>query len=111
MHHCATACTAANRCVACSPPPCPPSAPTPACFLAQQNAALLTCLLPEQGISASLIGILPYAAIRLGVYDGLKWSHRKYKQDDHIPALNTALYGAVAGLISATATFPVEVVR
>lgn len=64
-----------------------------------------------QGISASLIGILPYAAIRLGVYDGLKWTHKKVAKDEHVPALNTALYGAFAGLVSATATFPVEVVR
>ena len=65
----------------------------------------------EQGIQASLIGILPYAAIRLGVYDGLKWSHRKHTKQEHIPPVPTMLYGAVAGLISASATFPVEVVR
>ncbi|KAA6425606.1 MAG: hypothetical protein FRX49_04503 [Trebouxia sp. A1-2] len=64
-----------------------------------------------QGIQASLIGILPYAAIRLGVYDGLKWSHRKYSKQEQIPPLPTMVYGAVAGLISASATFPVEVVR
>jgi len=58
-----------------------------------------------------LIGILPYAAIRLGVYDGLKWSHRKYSKQEQIPPLPTMVYGAVAGLISASATFPVEVVR
>ncbi|KAL0033044.1 hypothetical protein WJX77_012276 [Trebouxia sp. C0004] len=64
-----------------------------------------------QGIQASLIGILPYAAIRLGVYDGLKWSHRKYSKQEQIPPLPTMVYGAIAGLISASATFPVEVVR
>jgi len=58
-----------------------------------------------------LIGILPYAAIRLGVYDGLKWSHRKHSKQEQIPPLPTMVYGAVAGLISASATFPVEVVR
>ena len=68
-------------------------------------------LCSRQGIQASLIGILPYAAIRLGVYDGLKWGHRKYTKREHIPPVPTMLYGAVAGLISASATFPVEVVR
>ena len=58
-----------------------------------------------------MIGILPYAAIRLGVYDGLKWSHRKVTKKEKIPPIPTALYGAFAGLVSASATFPVEVVR
>ena len=64
-----------------------------------------------QGIQASLIGILPYAGIRLAVYDGLKWSHRNYTKKEHIPPVPTMLYGAFAGLVSASATFPVEVVR
>ena len=64
-----------------------------------------------QGVQASLIGVLPYAAIRLGVYDGLKWSHRKATKQEHIKPLPTMLYGAFAGLLSASATFPVEVVR
>ena len=64
-----------------------------------------------QGVQASLIGVLPYAAIRLGVYDGLKWSHRRFTKQEHIKPLPTMLYGAFAGLLSASATFPVEVVR
>lgn len=64
-----------------------------------------------QGVQASLIGVLPYAAIRLGVYDGLKWSHRRATGQEHIKPLPTMLYGAFAGLLSASATFPVEVVR
>ena len=70
---------------------------------------ILQCVL--QGVQASLIGVLPYAAIRLGVYDGLKWSHRKVTKREHIQPLPTMLYGAFAGLLSASATFPVEVVR
>lgn len=64
-----------------------------------------------QGVQASLIGVLPYAAIRLGVYDGLKWNHRRATKQEHIKPLPTMLYGAFAGLLSASATFPVEVVR
>ncbi|KAL3135657.1 hypothetical protein ABBQ38_006136 [Trebouxia sp. C0009 RCD-2024] len=64
-----------------------------------------------QGVQASLIGVLPYAAIRLGVYDGLKWSHRRFTKQQQIKPLPSMLYGAFAGLLSASATFPVEVVR
>ena len=30
-----------------------------------------------QGLDASVIGVIPYAAVRLGMYDGLKWAHCK----------------------------------
>lgn len=30
-----------------------------------------------QGLDASLIGVIPYAAVRLGMYDGLKKLHEK----------------------------------
>ena len=64
-----------------------------------------------QGLQASLIGVLPYAGIRLAVYDGLKWGHRKYTKKEKIAPVPTMVYGAFAGLLSASATFPVEVVR
>ena len=31
----------------------------------------------SQGLDASLIGVIPYAAVRLGMYDGLKKLHEK----------------------------------
>ncbi len=36
-----------------------------------------TLLLSRQGLDASLVGVVPYAALRLGVYDALKWSWKK----------------------------------
>ena len=30
-----------------------------------------------QGLSASLLGVIPYSAVRLGMYDGLRWAYRK----------------------------------
>ena len=32
-----------------------------------------------QGLDASLIGVIPYAAVRLGMYDGLKKLHEKVR--------------------------------
>lgn len=72
---------------------------------------ILNLSVDVQGVQASLIGVLPYAAIRLGVYDGLKWSHRRFTKQQQIKPLPSMLYGAFAGLLSASATFPVEVVR
>ena len=30
-----------------------------------------------QGLKASLLGAIPYSAVRLGSYDGLKWAYKK----------------------------------
>jgi hypothetical protein len=63
------------------------------------------------GLDASLIGVLPYAALRLGLYDGFKWSYRKFTKQEHIPPGMSMTFGALSGLLSASATFPLEVVR
>ena len=39
-----------------------------------------------QGLNASLLGVIPYAAVRLGMYDGLKWAHKKVSSPDSEPA-------------------------
>ncbi|KAK9814714.1 hypothetical protein WJX72_010326 [[Myrmecia] bisecta] len=64
-----------------------------------------------RGLDASLIGVIPYAALRLGLYDGFKWSYRKVTGEQTVPASHAMVFGALAGLLSATATFPLEVVR
>ena len=30
-----------------------------------------------QGLKASLLGAIPYSAVRLGSYDGLKWAYKR----------------------------------
>lgn len=64
-----------------------------------------------KGLDASLIGVIPYAAVRLGMYDGLKKLHTRVTGSDQIPAQNSMLYGALAAVTSATVSFPLEVVR
>ncbi len=31
----------------------------------------------RQGLTASLLGVIPYSAVRLGMYDGLRWAYRQ----------------------------------
>ena len=58
-----------------------------------------------------MIGVVPYAALRFAAYDGLKRAYkRRTKREEMSPAASMAC-GAVAGLLAATATFPLEVVR
>ena len=81
------------------------------------------------GIGASLIGVIPYAAINLGMYDALRWScqrvhvarcQREAAERGEVlaegdvpplPKLMSIVTGATAGVMAATATFPLEVVR
>jgi hypothetical protein len=46
-------------------------------LLAQQ--CLEKVVLRVQGLKASLLGAIPYSAVRLGSYDGLKWAYRKVR--------------------------------
>jgi hypothetical protein len=64
-----------------------------------------------RGLDASVIGIVPYAAIRFGVYDALKRARAAATGEERLPPREAALFGAVAGLASAVATFPLEVAR
>ena len=81
------------------------------------------------GIGASLIGVIPYAAINLGMYDALRWSCQRTHTlrmkseakkrgeillDEDVPPFPKVFSiatGATAGVMAATATFPIEVVR
>lgn len=64
-----------------------------------------------RGLDASLIGAVPYTALRLGLYDALKYSYMKTTGREHLSPQASLVFGAVAGVVSATATFPLEVAR
>ena len=34
-------------------------------------------MVSSQGLGASIMGAIPYSAIRLGSYDGLKWAYKQ----------------------------------
>ncbi|RMZ56567.1 hypothetical protein APUTEX25_001414, partial [Auxenochlorella protothecoides] len=64
-----------------------------------------------RGLDASLIGTVPYTAIRLGLYDALKYSWKRATGKEHLDPQASLVFGAVAGVVSATVTFPLEVAR
>ncbi|KAL4444876.1 hypothetical protein ABPG77_003926 [Micractinium sp. CCAP 211/92] len=64
-----------------------------------------------RGLDASLVGVVPYAAIRLGTYDGLKALWRRSTGRKDIDPQAALLFGAVAGVLSASLTYPLEVAR
>lgn len=64
-----------------------------------------------RGLDASIVGIVPYAAIRLATYDGLKQAYKNATKHEHLSPHAALLFGAAAGVVSAVVTFPLEVVR
>jgi hypothetical protein len=78
----------------------------------------MVCTRPQvgalyKGVTPSLLGVIPYAAINLGVYDGLRSAYLKAEQpaDGKVPKGVALVCGALSGVIGSTCTFPLEVVR
>ncbi|KAG2691501.1 hypothetical protein I3843_08G012900 [Carya illinoinensis] len=64
-----------------------------------------------RGLTPSLIGVIPYAAANYFAYDTLRKTYRKIYRQEKIGNIETLLIGSVAGAISSSATFPLEVAR
>ena len=64
-----------------------------------------------RGLAPSLIGVIPYAATNYYTYDTLRKVYRKVFKEEKIGNIETLLIGSLAGAISSTATFPLEVAR
>lgn len=64
-----------------------------------------------RGLVPSLVGVIPYAATNYFAYDSLKKTYRKVMKQEKIGNMETLLIGSLAGAISSSATFPLEVAR
>lgn len=64
-----------------------------------------------RGLTPSLISVLPYFAVRFGLYDILKREHSRRTDGAQPSAAATASFGMVAGLAASASTFPCEVAR
>ncbi|CAH2077232.1 unnamed protein product [Thlaspi arvense] len=64
-----------------------------------------------RGLAPSLIGVVPYAATNYFAYDSLRKAYRSVSKQEKIGNIETLLIGSLAGALSSTATFPLEVAR
>lgn len=64
-----------------------------------------------RGLAPSLIGVVPYAATNYFAYDSLRKAYRGFSKQEKIGNIETLLIGSLAGALSSTATFPLEVAR
>lgn len=64
-----------------------------------------------RGLTPSLIGVIPYAAINYFSYETLRKLYRKFTKQQQIGNIATLLIGSTAGAIASSSTFPLEVAR
>ncbi|KAK9839505.1 hypothetical protein WJX81_006211 [Elliptochloris bilobata] len=68
-----------------------------------------------RGIGPTLLGILPYAGLKFYVYQSLKAEYRRMfpasSSNTRLPVGTMLGFGACAGLVAQTATYPLDVVR
>lgn len=66
-----------------------------------------------RGIAPTLAGILPYAGLKFYVYQSLKQYYRRAGEHakDRLPIAVMLSFGASAGLVAQTITYPLDVVR
>jgi solute carrier family 25 (mitochondrial phosphate transporter), member 23/24/25/41 len=57
-----------------------------------------------------MVGIAPYIAIKMATFDVLKTRYLPDKNVPHFDVLNFT-FGAFAGLVSMTATYPLDLVK
>jgi len=64
-----------------------------------------------RGLPASLISVMPFFAVRFGVYDILKRWHMHLSESENLPAEFGAVYGFASSIAATALTFPMEMVR
>ena len=70
-------------------------------------------LLDQSGISATILGVAPYAALKFGSYEAIKGALGQVasvEEKDLMPWQRVTA-GAIAGLIAQTVVYPLDVVR
>lgn len=63
-----------------------------------------------RGLTPTLMGVVPYAGFSFFTYETLKEYHQK-KYGGGPDPLSRLVYGAVAGLIGQSASYPLDIVR
>ena len=74
-----------------------------------------------RGFAPTIIGVIPYAGVSFLTYEKLKgmWCHRlkllgksdSLRTDTNLSPLWRLLFGAIAGLLGQTASYPLDIVR
>ena len=64
-----------------------------------------------KGFVATMLGVIPYAGVSFCTYETLKHWHKDHTQRSVPNPLERLLFGAVAGLLGQSASYPLDIVR
>ncbi|XP_042884483.1 mitochondrial coenzyme A transporter SLC25A42-like isoform X2 [Penaeus japonicus] len=64
-----------------------------------------------RGLTPTLIGVIPYAGTSFGIYETLKSYHSAHSDKEKLNPLERMMYGAVAGLVGQSSSYPLDIVR
>lgn len=65
-----------------------------------------------RGFTPTIIGVIPYAGISFFTYDTLKRLYRERVNNAFVvPPLASLLFGAIAGIVSQSCSYPLDIVR
>ncbi|MPC12539.1 Mitochondrial coenzyme A transporter SLC25A42 [Portunus trituberculatus] len=64
-----------------------------------------------RGLTPTLLGVIPYAGTSFGIYETLKKFHADYSHRDKPNPLERMMFGAVAGLVGQSSSYPLDIVR
>ncbi|XP_068236638.1 mitochondrial coenzyme A transporter SLC25A42 isoform X2 [Palaemon carinicauda] len=64
-----------------------------------------------RGLTPTLLGVIPYAGTSFGIYETLKNYHSSMSDRDKPNPLERMMFGAVAGLVGQSSSYPLDIVR
>lgn len=64
-----------------------------------------------RGLTPTVLGVIPYAGTSFGTYETLKYYHKERTKRDTPNPLERMLFGAVAGLLGQSSSYPLDIVR
>ncbi|XP_045625278.1 mitochondrial coenzyme A transporter SLC25A42 isoform X2 [Procambarus clarkii] len=64
-----------------------------------------------RGLTPTLLGVIPYAGTSFCIYGTLKEHHKAYSNRDKPNPLERMMFGAVAGLVGQSSSYPLDIVR
>nr|XP_053642948.1 mitochondrial coenzyme A transporter SLC25A42-like [Cherax quadricarinatus] len=64
-----------------------------------------------KGLTPTLLGVIPYAGTSFAIYETLKKKFKAYSERDKPNPLERMMFGAVAGIIGQSSSYPLDIVR
>ncbi|RXG71846.1 Mitochondrial coenzyme A transporter SLC25A42, partial [Armadillidium vulgare] len=64
-----------------------------------------------RGLTPTILGVIPYAGTSFGTYETLKYYHKENTKKDTPNPLERMMFGAIAGLLGQSSSYPLDIVR